>query len=156
MQTDVESVKHQPLVEGTTMNPLLELRKHNQAVWLDYIRRDLIIGGGLRALVEQDGLRGVTSNPTIFEKAIDGGTDYDCGISDLLARNPSATAKGLYDALAIEDVRHAADVLRPSYEETGDRMVLSASSHPLNSLVIQRPPSKRHSGCGGLWIGRIS
>lgn len=100
------------------MNPLLELRKHNQAVWLDYIRRDLITGGGLRALVEQDGLSGITSNPTIFEKAIDGGTDYDCGISGLLARNPNTTAKGLYDALAIEDVRHAADVLLPVYEET--------------------------------------
>ena len=98
------------------MNPLLEPHDHNQSVWLDYIRRDLIVGGGLRALVERDGLRGVTSNPTIFEKAIDGDTDYDVGIAEALARNPNATAKELYDALAIEDVRHAADILRPSYE----------------------------------------
>lgn len=69
--------------------------------------------------MEQDGLRGVTSNPTIFEKAIEGGTDYDSGISDLLARNPNASAKELYDDLAIEDVCHAADVLRTSYEESG-------------------------------------
>ena len=98
------------------MNPLLKLHDHSQSVWLDYIRRDLIVGGGLRALVERDGLRGVTSNPTIFEKAIDGDTDYDVGIAEALACNPNATAKELYDTLAIEDVRHAADILRPSYE----------------------------------------
>ena len=100
------------------MNPLLELRNHKQSVWLDYIRRDLIVGGGLRTLIEQDCVRGVTSNPTIFEKAIEGDTDYDQGISDLLARNPNAPASQLYDALAIEDVRQAADILRPSYEAT--------------------------------------
>ena len=59
------------------MNPLLELRKHNQSVWLDYIRRDLLLDGELKRLVEQDGLSGVTSNPAIFEKAIDGGGQYD-------------------------------------------------------------------------------
>jgi len=99
------------------MNPLLTLRNHNQAVWLDYIRRDLIAGPGLRALVENDGLRGVTSNPTIFEKAIQGDADYDRQISELLARNANAPASELYDALAIEDVRNAADILRPSYDE---------------------------------------
>jgi transaldolase len=101
------------------MNPLLKLRSQKQSVWLDYIRRDLIAGGGLRALVEQDGVRGVTSNPTIFEKAITGSPDYDAGIAELLTRNPDAAAKDLYDALAIEDVRHAADILRPSYEASG-------------------------------------
>lgn len=99
------------------MNPLLKLQNHKQSVWLDYIRRDLIVGGALRALVEQDGLRGVTSNPTIFEKAIEGDTDYDHGISELLSRNANAPTGELYDALAIEDVRHAADILRSSYEE---------------------------------------
>jgi len=98
------------------MNPLLELQNRKQAVWLDYIRRDLIINGGLRALVERDGLRGVTTNPAIFEKAIEGDTDYDQGISELKARNPNVSAKEVYDTLAIEDVRHAADILRPSYE----------------------------------------
>lgn len=98
------------------MNPLLELQNHKQAVWLDYIRRDLIVGGGLHDLVERDGLRGVTSNPTIFEKAIEGDTDYDEGISGLLAGNPNAPTGELYDAFVIEDVRHAADILRPSYE----------------------------------------
>ena len=99
------------------MNPLLELQNHKQAVWLDYIRRDLIVGGGLRNLVDEHGLRGVTSNPTIFEKAIEGDTDYDLGISELLARNPNITPRELYDTLTIEDVRQATDILRPSYEE---------------------------------------
>lgn len=100
------------------MNPVLQLRDHKQSVWLDYIRRDLIVDGGLRALVDDDGLCGVTSNPTIFEKAIDGGSDYDSGICDLLVRNPNASAKELYDTLAIEDVRNATDVLRRIYEST--------------------------------------
>lgn len=100
------------------MNSLLALREHGQSVWLDYIRRDLTTSGDLRVLVDRDGLRGITSNPTIFEKAIDGSTDYDAGIVESLARNPQATAKDLYDELAIDDVRHAADVLRPSYEES--------------------------------------
>lgn len=99
------------------MNPLLELQNHRQAVWLDYIRRDLIVGGGLRKLVDADGLRGITSNPTIFEKAIEGDTDYDVGISELLAGNSNATPRELYDALVIEDVRKAADILRPSHED---------------------------------------
>jgi len=99
------------------VNSLLELQNHKQAVWLDYIRRDLIASGSLRSLVNQDGLRGVTSNPTIFEKAIEGDKDYDDGISGLLARKPDARAREIYDTLAIEDVRNAADVLRPSYEE---------------------------------------
>jgi len=101
------------------MNPLLELQAHGQAVWLDYIRRDLILNGELKLLVERDGLRGVTSNPTIFEKAIDGGNQYDEPLSELLARNPSIDARTMYDQLAIEDIRNAADVLRPTYEESG-------------------------------------
>ena len=102
----------------TVMNPLLQLRNHGQSVWLDYIRRDLLVSGRLRSLIDEDGLRGVTSNPTIFEKAIDGSTDYDAGLTQMLARNSRYDATQLYDELAVEDVRQAADILRPRYEES--------------------------------------
>src|ERR671923_2206526 len=100
------------------MNPLRELQKQGQSIWLDYISRELIRSGELKRLVEEDGLSGVTSNPTIFEKAIGGSADYDDTLRDALARDPHANAGQLYERLAIEDIRGAADVLRPVYDET--------------------------------------
>jgi transaldolase len=100
------------------MNPLLELRKQGQSIWLDYIRRDLIRDGELKQLIDNDGLRGVTSNPSIFEKAIDGGTQYDEALQVLFAQTPDVEPRGIYDELSIEDVRSAADMLRPAYEES--------------------------------------
>lgn len=101
------------------MNPLLELRKRGQSIWLDYIRRDLIQDGELKRLIEDDGLRGVTSNPSIFEKAIDDSTQYDGALREWFAQNPGIGARAVYDALSIEDVRNAADVLLPAYQESG-------------------------------------
>lgn len=101
------------------MNALLELRNQGQSIWLDYISRGLIASGGLGSMIENDGLRGVTSNPSIFEKAIDTGTDYDARFRELVARNSQVGAKEIYDELVIEDVRSAADALRLRYEEEG-------------------------------------
>src|SRR5438552_2955915 len=101
------------------MNPLKELLEQGQSVWLDYIRRNLIISGELKKLVEEDGIRGVTSNPTIFEKAIAHSTDYDEALRAVLARDPDAEPGKIYEPLAIEDIRMAADVLRPVYDDTG-------------------------------------
>ena len=101
------------------MNPLKELLEQGQSVWLDYIRRNLIISGELKKLVEEDGIRGVTSNPTIFEKAIAHSTDYDEAFRAVLARDPDAEPGKIYEPLAIEDIQMAADVLRPVYDETG-------------------------------------
>lgn len=101
------------------MNPLLELQTQGQSIWLDYIRRDLVRDGELKRLIENDGLRGVTSNPTIFEKAIDGGNLYDSALRDMFARDPRIEARAVYDALSMEDVRSAADVLLPAYRESG-------------------------------------
>ncbi|HXK61648.1 MAG TPA: transaldolase [Acidobacteriota bacterium] len=101
------------------MNPLLELRQKGQSVWLDYIQRSLITSGGLLSLIENDGVRGVTSNPSIFEKAIDTDADYDGALAELLARKPAITAQELYDVVVLEDVRNAADILRPWYDESG-------------------------------------
>src|SRR3970282_1281011 len=100
------------------MNPLKELLKQGQSVWLDYIQRNLIRSGELKRLVEEDGIRGVTSNPTIFEKAIAGSTDYDDALSEMLAGDPQIETGKLFEALAIEDIRMAADVSRPVYDET--------------------------------------
>jgi transaldolase len=102
------------------MNPLQRLWvEHQQAVWLDFIERDLLTGGGLARLVSQDGVRGVTSNPSIFQKAIESGGAYDSAVADLLVRMPEMETVDLYEALAIEDIRGAADILRGVWEDSG-------------------------------------
>jgi len=109
------------MAEGTrsTINPLRALGDYGQSVWLDYIRRDLIISGELQHLVEADGICGVTSNPSIFEKAIGGGADYDDILSAADARGMDSET--LYERIAVRDVRDAADVLRPVYERSQGR-----------------------------------
>jgi transaldolase len=101
------------------MNPLLRLKGQGQSVWLDYIRRSFLTSGDFKRLIEDDGIGGVTSNPTIFEKAIDGSSDYDDALRILTAQAPRADLHSLYDRLAIEDVRMAADLLRPAYDLSG-------------------------------------
>ncbi|HSL16541.1 MAG TPA: transaldolase [Methylomirabilota bacterium] len=102
------------------MNPLRALwEKHRQAVWLDYIERDLLTGGGLEALVRDDGIRGVTSNPSIFKAAITGSGSYDADIDGFLAERPDAATGDLYEALAIADIRMAADILAPVFAASG-------------------------------------
>lgn len=102
------------------MNPLKALHQYGQSVWLDYIRRGLITSGELEGLVREDGLRGVTANPTIFEKAIAGSTDYSTAL-DALQGRPEMDAMSLYEHLAVEDIQAAADVMRPVYEATKTR-----------------------------------
>src|SRR5262249_18623047 len=100
-------------------NPLKALQEYGQSVWLDYIRRSLITSGELQRLVEEDGLRGVTSNPAIFEKAIVGSTDYQDLLEVPESRNLDATS--LYERVAIHDIQDAADLLRPVYQQTQQR-----------------------------------
>jgi transaldolase/glucose-6-phosphate isomerase len=102
------------------MNPLQALADFGQSVWLDYIRRSLVEGGGLAREIEEDGLRGMTSNPAIFEKAIAGSAEYDEQIQALL-RERDRDAMALYEEVALRDIRRAADVLRPVYDRTGRR-----------------------------------
>jgi transaldolase/glucose-6-phosphate isomerase len=97
-------------------NRLRALQVFGQSVWLDYIRRSLITSGELRRLIDEDGLRGVTSNPAIFEKAIAGSSDYKVTLAAPETR--ALDAKTLYEKLAVRDVQDAADALRPVYEET--------------------------------------
>jgi len=100
-------------------NPLRALQIFGQSVWFDYIRRTLITSGELRRLIDDDGLRGVTSNPAIFEKAVSGSSDYRDLLESPAAR--SLDAKHLYEQLAIRDIRDAADALRSVYNETAAR-----------------------------------
>ncbi len=101
-------------------NPLTQLQTFGQSIWLDYIRRDLLKGGELERLITEDGLRGMTSNPSIFEKAIAGSTEYQ-DFLDSLAVRPDLDAKGRYELLAIRDIQDAADLLGPVYQSTKKR-----------------------------------
>jgi transaldolase/glucose-6-phosphate isomerase len=106
---------------SVAVNPVAALRQYGQSVWLDYIRRSLIASGELKRLVDEDGLGGVTSNPAIFEKAIDGSNDYASAIDEISKEDPGLDAKLVYERLAIKDIQDAADVLRRVYESTRSR-----------------------------------
>lgn len=104
-------------------NPLRNLSKLGQSVWLDYTRRDLVESGALRRLIDNDGLRGMTSNPSIFEKAIVGSQIYEKDIQDRVSKGRSP--KSIYEALSRRDIQAAADEFRTVYgkEDGGDGFV---------------------------------
>jgi len=108
-----------PSVGARGVNPLKALLEYGQSPWMDYIRRDLLTSGGLKKMIQEDGLMGMTSNPTIFEKAITGSKDY----ADIL-ESPEAKkldAKGVYEKIAIRDVQDATDIFKPVYQQTKRR-----------------------------------
>ena len=108
-----------PNVGAKGVNPLKALLEYGQSPWMDYIRRDLLTSGGLKKMIQEDGLMGMTSNPTIFEKAITGSKDY----ADIL-ESPEAKkldAKGVYEKIAIRDVQDAADIFKGVYQQTKRR-----------------------------------
>ncbi len=100
-------------------NPLRELGAAGQSVWLDFIRRSLLSSGELQRLIDEDGVTGLTSNPTIFEKAIASGTDYDAQLRALLEADPDLPTAQVFEALALDDIRAAADAFRPVFDRTG-------------------------------------
>jgi transaldolase / glucose-6-phosphate isomerase len=102
-----------------TQNALLGLQKYGQSVWLDYIRRNIILNGELQRLIDQDGLRGITSNPSIFEKAIAGSNDY----TDLLAQlgKQGLPTGQIYERIVVRDIQDSADKLLPVYKSTNRR-----------------------------------
>ncbi|WP_128927443.1 bifunctional transaldolase/phosoglucose isomerase [Bradyrhizobium guangxiense] len=102
------------------MNPVKELEKHGQAVWLDFLARGFIAKGDLKRLIDTDGVKGVTSNPSIFEKAIGSSDEYDAPIGKALKRGDRPVAD-LFEAVAVEDIQNAADVLRPVYDRLKGR-----------------------------------
>jgi len=97
-------------------NPLKKLETFGQAIWLDYIRRDLITSGELLNLIENDGIRGMTPNPAIFQKAITESDIYDADIRKMASQNKDINT--IYETISQQDVQNAADVFRPLYEKT--------------------------------------
>jgi len=98
------------------MNSVKALEKHGQAIWLDFLARGFVVNGDLKKLIDEDGVKGVTSNPSIFEKAIGSSDEYDGAIAHALKKGDRPVAE-LFEQLAVEDIRHAADVLRPVYDQ---------------------------------------
>jgi len=96
-------------------NPLIEVQEHGQSIWYDFISRDLLLSGELRRLVETEGVRGVTSNPAIFEKAIAGSMDYDAAIAAVAASGEN-DPKAIFESLAVHDIQMGCDVLRTVYD----------------------------------------
>lgn len=113
-----------------TSNPLAQLSRLGQSPWYDQMTRSLVTQGKLKKMIEEDGLRGLTSNPTIFEKAISGSKDYEDALRSLVARG--AELAEIYDALVVEDIASAADVFLPVYESTkGEDGFVSIEVSPL-------------------------
>lgn len=100
-------------------NPLLDLEAFGQSIWIDYIQRGMITSGELQRLIEEDGVSGVTSNPSIFEKAIVNSHDYDDPIRALTLKG--LTASEIFQALSVEDIQSVAGLLRPVYDRTDGR-----------------------------------
>ena len=119
-------------------NPLVELQKLGQSIWYDNIRRSLILTGDLQAKIEGDALRGVTSNPAIFEKAIAGSTDYNESLKELAKQGKSA--QEIYEILAVGDIQMAADLLQSGLQEDRQArrvcqpggVAFAGSGHPEN------------------------
>ena len=108
-----------PSIGTKGANPLKSLLEYRQSPWMDYIRRDLLTSGGLKKMIQEDGLMGMTSNPTIFEKAITGSKDY----VDILD-SPDAKkldAKGVFEKIAIRDVQDACDIFKSTYQQSKRR-----------------------------------
>jgi transaldolase len=100
-------------------NPLRTLNAAGQSVWSENIHRAMLSDGELAGMIADDDLRGITSNPSIFDKAISAGHDYDAQLQRELQQHPDVTSRQLFFALAIEDIRNAADMMRPVYDATG-------------------------------------
>ncbi len=101
----------------TTGNPPVDVQQFGQSIWYDNIRRSMILNGDLQRLIDDDGVLGITSNPTIFQKAIGGSSDYDSALEHMLDLEPYT----IFEKLAIEDIQHALDIMRPIYDRTGGR-----------------------------------
>ncbi|MDZ7749374.1 MAG: transaldolase family protein [Halofilum sp. (in: g-proteobacteria)] len=129
------------------MASIQQLLECGQSLWLDYVDRKLLTGGGLERLVDE-GLRGVTSNPTIFHQAITGTSAYDEAILDLIQADHELDGEILYEWLAIQDIQMACDQLRPVYERTAGTTASSVSRSRRTWRTTPAAPSSRRATCG--------
>lgn len=137
------------------VNPLKTLGTFDQSLWLDYIRRDLITSGQLCRLIEEDGLRGMTSNSSIFGKAIVDSHEYDEDIRAMALEGKGVTA--IYDTLSQSDVQRAADEFRPVYDRTVPAMMaISAWRSILTWHMTRKPRLRKRTECGRRWPGPTS
>lgn len=135
MTTSVKTTETE--VSKSAKNPLKGLLDYGQSPWMDYIRRDLLTGGELKRLIHDDGLRGMTSNPSIFEKAISGSKDYSDILDSPDAKKLNATQ--LYEKIAVRDVQDAADIFRPVYDASRQRDgYVSLEVSPTLALEMQK------------------
>ena len=112
-----------------TKSPITELQALGQSVWLDNISREILDNGDLKKLIVEDGLQGVTSNPTIFDKSISGGSFYDEAVKKAVTAGSDADA--IYQALTVADIQEALDLFRPLYDQTnGDHGYVSLEVSP--------------------------
>jgi transaldolase/glucose-6-phosphate isomerase len=126
-----------------TFNPVTKIQEYGQSIWLDYIRRGMLESGELKRLIEEDGLRGVTVNPSILEKAIAGSHDYDEAIRTLALEGYDAPK--IYETLAVEDVRNAADLFYPLYEKSqGKHGFVSLEVSPYLAHDTERTIEEAH------------
>jgi len=99
-------------------NPLSQLSSYGQSFWYDNIQRHLLQNGDMQKMIDEDDMRGVTSNPSIFEKAIANSNDYDVSLASLVKENPNLSSRDAFFALAVEDIQAASDLLKPVYDKT--------------------------------------
>ena len=130
-------------------NPLKQLLTFGQSVWLDYIRRNLITSGELKRLIEEDGLRGMTSNPPSSKRPSPAASLYD-DIAELAQRETDLNAKGHYENLAIRDIQDAADMLRPVY----DKLEAARRLRQPGSFAVPRARNQGHARGGAPLCGR--
>ena len=135
------------------MNPINGLNEVGQSVWLDYIRRDLITGGELDRLIGL-GVRGVTSNPSIFEKAIAGSRDYDTDLARYIEADACIDPQALFDRIAIDDIQGPRTHSWPSTPSQTVQTATSASRFPRVLPATPKPPSPMHGVSGMRSTGR--
>lgn len=136
-----------------TTNPLKALEQFGQSPWLDFIERQFLDEGKLGEMIERDGLKGMTSNPSIFEKAMGHGDHYDAGFKELVAKG-DVDAQTIYETLAIADIQKAADLLRLVYDRTGAWTATCRWRCRHTWRWSRTTRWRRCGGCGRRWIAR--